>query len=347
MKKVGFIIGARPQFIKHAPLELAMKKYFQTFSIHTGQHYDEKMSDIFFDQLLIQKPSYQLSIGSFSHGKQTGIMIEKIEEVLILEKPDAIVVYGDTNSTLAGAMAASKLKIKIIHVEAGLRSYNRDMPEEINRVLTDHLSNILFAPTNSAIQNLRKEGIHRNCFMVGDIMYDSLLMAKKLVSVDIQESETALVTLHRPYNTDNIERLKSILIELNELIYKVIFPIHPRTKNILNSHNINYSQFSNILFVDPVSYFELIRLQIASKIIITDSGGVQKEAYMLRKKCITLRSETEWEETLVNNWNTLIFDNLSDIHDCVNKAPGNYVDSIFGNGNTAVEIAKICNYQLN
>jgi len=340
MKKIGFIVGARPQFIKHAPLEIEMKKCFEVFTIHTGQHYDEKMSDIFFQQLLIEKPKYHLETGSYSHGKQTGIMIEKIEEVLIYEMPDAIVVYGDTNSTFSGAMAASKLKIQVIHIEAGLRSFNRDMPEEINRVLTDHISSILFAPTLSSLENLRKEGIVKNCFVVGDIMYDSILLAKKIIGENIEQRDIVLATLHRPYNTDDVGRLIRILVELNKLKYPVVFPIHPRTKNILLNNNVCFQSFPNISFTEPVSYFELVKLQMQAKLVITDSGGVQKEAYLLRKKCITLRSETEWEETLANNWNTLVYENLGDLHKHLETEPGVYIDGVFGKGKTAIEITK-------
>ena len=346
MKKIGFIIGARPQFIKHAPLELAMKKYFQIFSIHTGQHYDEKMSDIFFDQLLIQKPSYQLSIGSYSHGKQTGIMIEKIEEVLVLEKPDAIVVYGDTNSTLAGALAASKLKITIIHVEAGLRSFNRSMPEEINRVLTDHLSDLLFAPTDSAVTNLSKEGVVDGVYKTGDVMCDSVVLATKAIGEVVCVPEQVLLTIHRPYNTDDVSRLLVILNSLNDIDKKIIFPIHPRTRNILELNNIKYSAFKNITFIDPVSYFDLIKLQLESECVITDSGGIQKEAYLLRKKCITLRSETEWIETLQNGWNTLVFEDFNILPKLLSEEPGDYLDGVYGHGNAADEMASLINDYL-
>lgn len=339
MKKIAFVIGARPQFIKHAPVELAMKKHFDVFSIHTGQHYDEKMSDVFFSQLDLNRPKYLLKIGSHSHGKQTGIMLEKIEEILLLEKPDAVIVYGDTNSTVAGALAASKLNMKLIHIEAGLRSFNKSMPEEINRIITDHISDILFAPTTDAIIHLKNEGINKMVFHAGDVMYDSLLLAKKVIGKNFENKNHVLVTLHRPYNTDNIERLFDIINVLNNLKYKVIFPIHPRTKNILIASNIEFSQFENICFIEPVSYFDLVKLQLESKVIITDSGGIQKEAYLLQKKCITIRSETEWKETLVNNWNTLMFDNFHDLHEIIDNPVGEHIEGPYGYGNAAEEIA--------
>lgn len=346
MKKICVIIGARPQFIKHAPVELALKKIFNVISIHTGQHYDEKMSDIFFRQLNMDRPSYMLEVGSGAHGRQTGVMLEKIEEVLLSEKPDAVLVYGDTNSTLSGALAASKLHIPVIHIEAGLRSFNKSMPEEVNRILTDHISDFLFAPTDTAVANLLHEGIEKSVYKTGDVMYDTVLLAKKVIGSDVHIQEQVLVTLHRPYNTDNLERLTTILTILNGLKYAIIFPIHPRTKNILKSANIDISIFNNINFIDPVSYFDLIRLQMESKCIITDSGGVQKEAYILKRKCITLRSETEWVETLVNGWNTLVFEDLEKLSILVEEQPGSYVGDVYGDGHAAEEIAMLIDKNL-
>jgi UDP-GlcNAc3NAcA epimerase len=341
MKKIAVVIGARPQFIKHAPLEIELKKEFLVFSIHTGQHYDQSMSDIFFDQLKIDKPNYLLNVGSGKHGKMTGIMIEKIEEVLIVEKPDFLLVYGDTNSTLAGAVAASKLNIPVIHIEAGLRSFNRNMPEEINRVITDHVSKYLFAPTNIAVHNLHNEGIIEGVYNVGDVMYDSLLLAQRIINKKkILKDSHILLTIHRPYNTDNCNRLIKILEVLNSLNTKIIFPIHPRTSTILNNNNVDLSNFINIEFIQPVSYFDLVKLQLESSCIITDSGGVQKEAYLLKKKCITLRSETEWTETLQNGWNTLVFEDLESILDIIEQKPGSYVEGVYGNGNTAYNITQ-------
>ena len=346
-KKIAIIIGARPQFIKHAPVENALKKYFNTFSIHTGQHYDKKMSDIFFDQLGMNEPTYMLSVGSASHGKQTGVMIQKIEEVLLKEKPDGLIVYGDTNSTLAGAIAASKLGISIIHIESGLRSFNKSVPEEINRIITDHISDFLFVPTQLALINLKKEGLSdEKIFLSGDVMVDSLLLAKKHIGNKFYEKDYILLTLHRPYNTDEISRLIRILNVLNSVGKKVIFPIHPRTLNALKNSENEINNFKNINFIDSASYFDFIKLQLESSCIITDSGGVQKEAYILKKKCITLRSETEWIETLKNNWNTLIFDDLNNIKDVLNIKPGKYLKNIYGNGNSSEFIAKTLQNKL-
>lgn len=346
MKKIGIVIGARPQFIKHAPLEIALKKYFNIFSIHTGQHYDQKMSDIFFDQLNISKPKYMLNAGTGMHGQMTGLMLAKIEEVLLLEKPDALLVYGDTNSTLAGALAASKLHLPIIHIEAGLRSFNRKMPEEVNRVLTDHVSNYLFAPTNIAVENLKNEGIQEGVFQVGDVMYDALLLAKKVIGENFVSNNQILLTLHRPYNTDDVVRLNRILNELNLLNIPIVFPIHPRTKAVFERDSTSDDSYPFINFIEPVSYFDLIKLQLESSCIITDSGGIQKEAYLLKKKCITLRSETEWLETLNGGWNTLIFDDLDMIASAVNSIPSDYIDNIYGNGNTSTLVADILNDKL-
>ena len=346
-KKICVVIGARPQFIKHAPVEIALKNYFEVFSIHTGQHYDEKMSNVFFDQLKMDMPNFMLSVGSSSHGKQTGQMLEGVEEILINERPDAVLVYGDTNSTLAGALAASKLLIPLIHIEAGLRSFNKSMPEEINRIVTDHISDILIAPTKTAITNLTNEGISSDkVFHLGDVMFDSILLAKKVIGDHFDSEKHILVTLHRPYNTDDPERLLKIIKSLNELRKKIIFPIHPRTSSVMKKNNISTEQFENINFCDPLSYFDLIKLQMESSCIITDSGGIQKEAYLLKKKCITLRSETEWVETLINGWNTLMFDNLDKLESNVNVHPGEYIENVYGNGHSAELIAELFNKLL-
>lgn len=346
MRKIICIIGARPQFIKHAPVELALSKFFQVVSIHTGQHYDEKMSAIFFDELKMQKPAYHLSIGSHSHGKQTGMMLEEIEKIILLEKPEGVLVYGDTNSTLAGALAASKLHIPIIHIEAGLRSFNREMPEEINRLLTDHLSSFLFLPTKNSISNLNNEGIKDNIYVVGDVMSDTVKIAQKFTSTPIYNSPYLLITIHRPYNTDDIERLKLILSALDKQKYKCVFPIHPRTRNMMSNNNIEMTNYNNIIFLEPQSYFELINLQKNAQCIITDSGGIQKEAYMLKVKCITIRKETEWVETLGNGWNTLVFENLDEISSLIDEKPGDYNPNIYGDGKASERIADILNEQI-
>jgi UDP-GlcNAc3NAcA epimerase len=341
MKKILAIIGARPQFIKHAPIELAFKGKLNLISIHTGQHYDENMSKIFFDQLKMSKPDYMLQIGSAGHGVQTGKMMMEIEPIMLGEKPDAVLVYGDTNSTLAGALVAAKLNIPVIHLEAGLRSYNREMPEEINRVLTDHVSKLLLVPTGSAVENLKKEGITENVFLTGDVMCDMLIIAKERLRDEEITAPYCYVTIHRPYNTDAKDRLKEVLNSLQKLTVKVKFALHPRTANKMEEFGLSISDYSNIEFLPPVSYFENIQLQSKAKAVITDSGGIQKEAYLLKVKCITIRPETEWVETLNNKWNELAYDRLDQLENIINNTPGAYSEGIYGDGRAAEQIADI------
>ncbi len=338
--KIVTVVGARPQFIKAAAVSRAVqlfnKKHFassrkriQEIWVHTGQHYDYLMDRIFFEELDIPKPDYHLGVGSGSHGRQTGMMLERIEGVLQKEKPGLVMVYGDTNSTLAGALAAAKLNIPIAHVEAGLRSFKRTMPEEINRLLTDHLSSFLFCPTQQAIRNLLKEGIgderEKVVKNVGDVMYDSILYYSKLAEKEskilkdlglstpnsrkerFQNVPYYLATLHRGENTDNPERLKSILKALNEIgrDTPVILPLHPRTKKMMNVYHL-LPKAKWIKIIDPVSYLDMLTLEKNAKAILTDSGGVQKEAYWLNVPCFTLRDETEWMETIKSRWNVLV-----------------------------------------
>ncbi|MCF8370333.1 MAG: UDP-N-acetylglucosamine 2-epimerase (non-hydrolyzing) [Bacteroidales bacterium] len=310
-KKIISVVGARPQFIKLAPLSEKLSLYHEEIILHTGQHYDKQMSDSFFEDLKIKKPKYNLNIGSGNHGAQTGRMMEEIENILLKEKPDMIIVFGDTNSTLAGALAAAKLHIKVLHIEAGLRSYNRSMPEEINRIATDHVSDFLFAPTQTAMDILKKEGLADKSFLTGDIMIDTVnrnisfaeqKADPKLLS-DIQ-GEFYLVTLHRPYNVDRPEVLSKIMETLAALDHDVIFPVHPRTRKMIAQFNIPSNH--KIHLIDPCGYLDFLYLQSKSKKIITDSGGIQKEAYTLKKPCITLRPETEWVETVKEGWNLLM-----------------------------------------
>lgn len=346
-KKIVSIIGARPQFIKHAPMQLALQKIFNTLTVHTGQHYDSNMSDIFFEELKIKKPDYHLKITGKTHGRQTAEMIIEIEKILLNEVPDSILVYGDTNSTLAGVIAAAKLNIPIIHIEAGLRSFNRSMPEEINRIIADEFSTLLFCPTKSAIENLSKEGInHSGIFLSGDVMCDSLQLVKNMTR-RLYHDCYYFATLHRPYNTDDVDRLMEILSELQKLKHKVIFPIHPRTVARMTSFGLDISLYDNIQLIEPIGYIESLSYQQFSEAVITDSGGMQKEAYMLKKKCITLRSETEWVETLENGWNTLVFDNLSEISRIIDIPPSGIHNSyIYGNGNASEEIVDIIKSKL-
>lgn len=346
MKKIISVIGARPQFIKHAPVSITLKKKFQSLSIHTGQHYDENMSRIFFDELKIDRPDFMLDIGRASlHGVQTALMLQQIEEILISEKPDAVLLYGDTNSTIAGSLAASKLGIPVIHIEAGLRSFNREMPEEINRVVTDHLSQLLFSPTQAGIDNLKKEGIEKGVFLTGDVMCDSLNMMKPFLE---KKSGNAyyFVTLHRPYNTDEEKRLVNILHVLDQLDLPVVFPVHPRTRNNLKKWNVSLDSFSNIHFIEPVGYKDCLCYQAFSECVITDSGGIQKEAYMLKKQCITVRKETEWMETLEGSCNTLVFDDLEKIPELVTKRYDLIFKELYGNGKAAEEIVSIIEKNL-
>lgn len=303
MKKIISIVGARPQFIKCKPLSKELRKYFNEIILHTGQHYDDNMSKIFFEQLQIPAPNYNLGIGSGLQGEQTGKMLIGIEKVLIKEKPDLVIVYGDTNSTLAGALAAAKLNIKLAHIEAGLRSFNRSMPEEHNRIVADHLSDFLFVPSREGMKNLKREGLIKKAFLVGDIMYDAVLQnieiaSKKsqiLSSLKLFPNEYYLCTIHRASNTDKRENLKNILEALSELDKKVIFPIHPRTKKFIKKYNLKYNK--NIVnIIEPVGYLDMLVLTKNCFKVLTDSGGLQKEAFYLGKEVVVLREESEWKE---------------------------------------------------
>lgn len=349
MKKILTIVGARPQFVKAAIVSkaIAENSNLTEVLVHTGQHYDSKMSDIFFKDLGIKEPQYNLGIGSASHGEQTGKMMIALEEVMIKEKPEWVLIYGDTNSTIAGSLVASKLHIPIAHVEAGLRSYNRKMPEEINRVVSDHLSEILFAPTNAAVSNLLKEGISQTKIQhVGDVMYDaSLLFGDKFngkLEFDLPKN-FVLATVHRAENTDNKKRMSAIVEALNALSnqFKFILPLHPRTKNKMKDWNLEFS--ANVICIEPVGYLEMLHLEKSSDFIVTDSGGVQKEAYFFHKKCITLREETEWVELVQFGWNHLCSPTSSSaiiksIQEIDLSAPA--YKECYGKGDASVKIAK-------
>jgi len=311
--KIVTILGARPQFIKAGTVSREIAKYtdIEEVIVHTGQHFDANMSDVFFDEMKIPKPNYNLNINGLGHGAMTGQMLEKIEEVLLRENPDWVMVYGDTNSTIAGALAASKLHIKIAHIEAGLRSFNMQMPEEVNRILTDRISSVLFCPTQSAVKNLKKEGYEELDIKVvknGDVMQDGAIFYKDLaISLDdvVLNEKYILSTIHRAENTDDPLRLHAIVSALNEIVkeIQIVLPLHPRTKNILEKNKLILSE--NITVIDPIGYLKMVYLIKNSTMILTDSGGLQKEAFFFKKPCITLRDETEWIELIENRFNIL------------------------------------------
>lgn len=318
MLKIVSVVGARPQFIKAAAVSRVLKSAegVNEILVHTGQHYGANMSHVFFEELEIPRPDYNLGIGSGTHGAQTGKMLEAIEKVLLEEKPDWVLVYGDTNSTLAGALAAVKLHIPVAHVEAGLRSFNRHMPEEINRVLTDHASDLLFAPTKTAVMNLRHEGIpEERIKLVGDVMYDAALFYGKkaelqsqiLNKLGLKPKEYVLATVHRAENTDDPVRLKVIFDALCEIAgeIKVVLPLHPRTREALIKSAMYDKVASSICLTEPVGYLDMVMLEKNARLIATDSGGVQKEAFFYRVPCVTLREETEWVELVELGWNFL------------------------------------------
>jgi UDP-GlcNAc3NAcA epimerase len=310
--KIVSIVGARPQFIKAAPVSRILRRQYAEVLVHTGQHYDYNMSALFFEELDIPEPDYNLGIGSGPHGQQTGRMLEAIEQVLLHERPDWVLVFGDTNSTLAGALAAVKLHIPVAHVEAGLRSFNRRMPEEHNRVLADHMADLLLCPTQTAVDNLAREGITRGVHNVGDVMYDAVLhnigIAEKrsnvLERLELQPKGYLLATVHRAENTDNRARLAGIVEAFGLLAEPIVFPAHPRTRAALAAFGLSLAP--NVQVIEPVSYLDMLLLEKHACLILTDSGGVQKEAYFFSVPCVTLRDETEWVETVETGWNVVV-----------------------------------------
>jgi len=348
--KIVSIVGARPQFIKCAPVSKELRKDHKEILVHTGQHYDYVMSKLFFAELGIPKSDYNLGVGSGLHGEQTGKILIETEKVLLEEKPDFVLIYGDTNSTLAGALAAVKLHIPAGHVEAGLRSFDRFMPEEINRVLSDHVCNILFAPTKNAVKNLKNEGITRAVFNTGDVMYDALLQNIKIAEeksdilnkLDLKEKDYFLATVHRPSNTDNKENLSNIINAFSESDKKIILPIHPRTKKFIEKYNLKNKIGKNILIIKPVGYLDFLKLEKNAEKILTDSGGIQKEAYLLKIPCITLRENTEWIETVKDGWNVLVGADTKKIIEAVkNFNPEKNQHNYYGNGDASKMIRKI------
>jgi len=350
--KVATIFGARPQFIKAAPVGRAFRAAgLKEIVIHTGQHYDDNMSAMFFDELELPEPDYHLGVGPGTQGRQTGRMLEKIEEVLLSETPDRVLVYGDTNSTLAGALAAAKLHIPLAHVEAGLRSFNRAMPEEINRVLVDHLSDMLLCPSQSAVDNLIGEGITQNVHLIGDVMYDAILYyrsrsgarSKILGALGLAPGTYILATVHRAENSDNPDRLAGIVSALIELARNepVVFPIHPRTRRQLENAGLLNLPIadSNFKPIEPIGYLDMIRLEDCARMILTDSGGVQKEAYWLGVPCITLRDETEWVETVRSGWNVVVGAGKERILDAARSfSPPAHRPHLYGDGQAAKEL---------
>jgi UDP-N-acetylglucosamine 2-epimerase len=349
--KLLTVVGARPQFIKAAAFSRVVRQRHTEILVHTGQHYDASMSDIFFEELSLPRPDHHLGVGSGSHATQTAQMLERLEAVMLSEQPDAVVIYGDTNSTLAGALAAAKLAIPIAHVEAGLRSFVRDMPEEINRLVADRLSTYLFAPTQTAVDNLRREGYALDgsgdtraniIYLTGDIMYDALVQhaaaaAEKsaiISDLGLKPGGYVLATIHRAANTDDVHRLGEIFDALALLDEPVIVPLHPRTRAALMGTDIEVEP--PVRIIDPVGYLDMLALQQGARVVLTDSGGVQKESYLLGVPCVTLRDETEWTETLAGGWNVLAGANAERILSAAKRPrPSGDPPPVFGDGHAA------------
>ncbi|HEY81257.1 MAG TPA: UDP-N-acetylglucosamine 2-epimerase (non-hydrolyzing) [Caldilineae bacterium] len=346
------IVGARPQFIKAAPVSRALRAAgLRETLVHTGQHYDANMSQIFFEELGIPEPDLNLGVGSGSHGRQTGEMLIRLEEVMLAQRPDWVLVYGDTNSTLAAALAAVKLHIPVAHVEAGLRSFNRRMPEEHNRVLTDHCADLLFCPTQTAVNHLHREGVRKGVWLVGDVMVDAIHLfsdrARRrshiLQRLGLEPKGYLLATVHRPANTDHPERLRAILDAFAAAEEPVIFPVHPRTRKRLAELGWSESTFSarGVRMIEPVGYLDMLILEQHARLILTDSGGIQKEAYIFQVPCITLRDETEWVETVEAGWNVMVGADGEAIRRWIRDfAPLGPPPPIFGDGQAAQKIAR-------
>jgi UDP-GlcNAc3NAcA epimerase len=349
--KIITVIGARPQFIKSAMVSKALEKLegIEEIIVHTGQHFDQNMSEVFFNDFGLASPAYNLGVHSLLHGAMTGNMLIELEPILLSEKPDLVMVYGDTNSTLAGALAAKKLNIKLAHVEAGLRSYNASMPEEINRIIVDRISDILFCPTTTAFDNLRKEGFegfNSKIIPTGDVMQDAALyfgkiaLAKSSIKSTLKLDEYVLATIHRAENTDNSNHLQSIVNALNEIHKKttVVMPIHPRTQFLMDKFNIQ----PNFVTIKPLGYIDMLAMIQQANMIITDSGGLQKEAYFFRKNCITLRKETEWTELVESGFNILAGNDTQEIENAfetMRQKQNNFNVELYGTGNAAEQIA--------
>jgi UDP-GlcNAc3NAcA epimerase len=354
-KKILTVIGARPQFIKAAPVSMALKKSgrFREVLVHTGQHYDRNMSGVFFKEMGIPHPDYNLEAGSGTHAEQTGNIMQRLEPLLIKEKPAMVLIYGDTNSTLAAALTAAKLHIPVVHVEAGLRSFNMEMPEEINRIVADRLSSLLFAPTRTAVENLKREGIRCNVFKTGDVMYDAARIfsekarktSRVLENLRLKPGAYRLATVHRAENTDDKTRLRNILKALSVLGREMplVFPVHPRTRKMIDRFGLA-QHTQGLVLIEPAGFLDMVSLEAGAALILTDSGGVQKEAYFHRVPCVTLRNETEWVETVASGWNV-----LADVRDpgkilaVATAKRKNRLIHEYGNGKTAEFIVgKLC-----
>ncbi len=334
--KIMTVVGTRPEFVQTSPVSKAIRRQHTEILVHTGQHYDDKMSNVFFEELNLPVPELNLGVGSGSHGQQTGQILAKIEEAMLATQPDWVVVFGDTNSTVAGAMAAAKLGIPIAHIEAGLRSYDRAMPEEINRVITDHISTILFAPTQVAVDNLAKEGITQNVQLIGDVRIDLILglverarqrqpaLLKQIGLEDGQDGQDrqgfAVTTIHRASNTDDPERLRAIIESLNRMDLAVVLPMHPRLIKMVEAVGLKFAD--HVHTIEPVGLLDMVALLDACKIVVTDSGGLQKEAYMLRRPTVTVRNTTEWTETVFSGWNRLCEPDWEHFSAAINEARG-------------------------
>lgn len=347
--KIASVVGARPNFVKLAPVSKELRRQFTEIVIHTGQHYDYEMNKIFFDEMSIPEPDYHLNVGSASQGEQTGEMLKRIEDVLMDESPDLVLVFGDTNTTLAGALAACKLHIRVAHIEAGLRSFDRIMPEEINRVLTDHCSDLLFCPTRTAVENLKKEGITEGVYLTGDVMVDALKENIKIAErgsrildkLYLKPKEYYLATVHRAENTDDFNKLKSI-VDAFCAIENLVFPCHPRTEKYLKEYSLWDRLVEKVRVIKPVGYLDMLVLEKNAKKILTDSGGVQKEAYILMVPCITLRETTEWVETVGNGWNVLVRADRERIVKAVDDfEPEGERRDVFGKGDASERIKEI------
>jgi len=346
--KVLTVVGARPQFIKAAAFSRALRAQHDEVLVHTGQHYDPQLSDIFFEELALPQPDHHLGVGSGPHGRQTGQMLERLEPVLQQERPSWVVVFGDANSTLAGALAAAKLHLPLAHIEAGLRSFDRSMPEETNRIVADHCADLLFAPTETAMAHLAREGLSERARLTGDIMYDSLLQHLPLAAersgimerLGLKSGAYALATVHRAANTDDLAALGRILDALAILDEPVVFPMHPRARLALASSDLETGE--NVRAIEPVGYLDMLALQRNARMVLTDSGGVQKEAYLLGVPCVTLREETEWPETSADGWNVLAGTEPERIVQAARRhKPSGQPPNVFGDGQAAQRMVEL------